>query len=387
MDDPLIWVRAIHFAATLSMAGVVFFLAFVAGPALRAAAGREPAVALVRRRLARIAWCSLALAVVTGVAWLVLLAAQMSERPLAAMWSEDVVRTVLFDTDFGHVWLARSALAALLAMALYPSYFTATRTAQWRRGMALTCAAALVAALAFAGHAAAGTGGEGLIQQGADMLHLLAAAAWVGALVPLAVLLGAAAADRGESSLAMARTATLRFSTLGIVSVATVLATVLLNGWELAGSPAALFGTPYGRLLLAKVALFLLMVAVAAVNRLRLTPRLVHDLDASVRRETLRQLRDNSLIEASVAAVILVIVGVLGTLPPGNEATSRYRAVPYDRFGAGTGTPGIFTRTEPSAVRLVKYRVFQSSPPNAMLVVCRLPWTMRPSFLPCGSIT
>jgi Cu(I)/Ag(I) efflux system protein CusF len=59
----------------------------------------------------------------------------------------------------------------------------------------------------------------------------------------------------------------------------------------------------------------------------------------------------------------------------------------YDRFGAGAGTPGIFTRTEPSVVRLVKNRVFQSSPPNARLVVCGLPWTMRPSFLPLGSMT
>jgi hypothetical protein len=42
--------------------------------------------------------------------------------------------------------------------------------------------------------------------------------------VPLALLLGAAASERSESSLAVARTATLRFSTLGIVSVATVLA-------------------------------------------------------------------------------------------------------------------------------------------------------------------
>ena len=36
----------------------------------------------------------------------------------------------------------------------------------------------------------------------------------------------------------------------------------------------ALIGTEYGRLLLAKVALFLTMVTIAAVNLLRMTPRL-----------------------------------------------------------------------------------------------------------------
>jgi putative copper resistance protein D len=185
------------------------------------------------------------------------------------------------------------------------------------------------------------------------VLHLLAAAAWVGALVPLAVLLGAAAKSRGEPSLAVARQATLRFSAFGIVSVAIVLATGIVNTWELAGSVPALFGADYGRLLLAKIGLFLAMLSVAGVNRLQLTPRLVGETDAAVRQRALRQLRNNSLIEASLAALILLIVGVLGTLPPGNEQTSR-SPPPYDRFAAGTGTPGIFTRTEPSVVRLVK---------------------------------
>jgi len=40
LDDPLIWVRAIHFAATLSVAGVVFFLFFIGEPAFRAADGQ-----------------------------------------------------------------------------------------------------------------------------------------------------------------------------------------------------------------------------------------------------------------------------------------------------------------------------------------------------------
>ena len=385
MDDPLIWVRAIHFAATLSVAGVVFFLFFIGEPAFRAADENEPIAITVHRRLAAIAWFGLALVVLSGVAWLLLRSAQMSERPLSAMWSEDFVSTVLLETDFGNVWLARSVLIAPLAVALYASSFSAAPRSQWKRAAALACAAALVGTLAFAGHAAAGSGVEGTVHESADVLHLLATAAWVGALVPLAVLLGAAANDPSEASLAVARQATLRFSTFGIASVAIVLATGIVNTWELAGSVPALFGTDYGRLLLAKIALFLVMLSVAAVNRLQQTPRLVGETDAAVRQRALRQLRNNSLIEASLAAIILLIVGVLGTLPPGNEQASSY--APYARFAAGTGTPGIFTRTEPSVVRLVKYRVLQSSPPNARLVVCGLPWTMRPSFLPLGSMT
>ena len=116
----------------------------------------------------------------------------------------------------------------LLAAALYPAYFM-RKPSPLRRGVALASAAALVAALALAGHAAAGTGLESLVQESADVLHLLAAASWVGSLVPLALLLGAAASERSESSLAVACTVTLRFSTLGIASVATVLGSGIIN--------------------------------------------------------------------------------------------------------------------------------------------------------------
>jgi len=47
--------------------------------------------------------------------------------------------------------------------------------------------AAAVAALAWAGHAGATQGGQGEIHVVADALHLLAASAWLGALVPLAL--------------------------------------------------------------------------------------------------------------------------------------------------------------------------------------------------------
>jgi copper resistance protein D len=320
LDDLLILVRALHFAATMSVCGVVIFQAFVGEPAFRVVA-IGPMAGLVRCRLAPLAWSSLALAVLSGVAWLIVQSAEMSERPLAALFSEDVLGTVLFDTDFGRVWLARSALIALLAAALYPSYFSAAPLSSWRCGVALTAAAAFVGALAFAGHAAAGTGIESLVQQGADVLHLLGAASWVGALAPLAMVLGATARDRGESSLAIARTATVRFSTLGVLSVATVLVSGIVNTWELAGSVPALIGTDYGRLLLVKIALFLVMLSVAAVNRLRLTPQLVQDKDDFARCNALSQLRTNSLIEAGIGAVILIIVGALGTLPPGKEQT------------------------------------------------------------------
>jgi copper resistance protein D len=314
VSDPLVWARFLHFAATVSLSGLVIFHAFVGGPAL--AAGDAATVRLVAGRLARLAWGSWALAVLTGGAWLVLQTASMGERPLSDLWSDGLVATVLLDTDFGHVWLARLVLVALLAAALWPTHFSVPAPA-WRRGAALLLAAAFAAALAFAGHAAAGDGIEGAIHLTADVLHLIAAAAWVGALVPLALVLAAAKGAAGPSALAVARTATLRFSTLGIASVGTVLATGIVNTYELVGGWAALFGTDYGRLLLVKIALFLAMLAIAAVNRMRLTPRLA--AGGAAAGPALRQLRANALAEAVIGALILFIVAMLGTLPPGRE--------------------------------------------------------------------
>jgi putative copper resistance protein D len=192
-------------------------------------------------------------------------------------------------------------------------------------------AAALVGSLAWAGHAAGGIGVEATVHPIADVLHLVAAAAWVGALIPLALLLSTVTQE--AASLAIARTATLHFSTLGIASVATLLATGLINTWYLAGSVPALVGTDYGRLLLAKIAVFLCMVAIAAFNLLRLTPRIVKIANVTAAQHALGQLRRNAAIETVAGAIVLTIVGVLGTLPPAIHAAHHhpvYGAVPAD---------------------------------------------------------
>jgi putative copper resistance protein D len=77
--------------------------------------------------------------------------------------------------------------------------------------------------------------------------------------------------------------------------------------------------TDYGRLLLLKIALFLIMVAIAAVNRLHLTPRLVQGADSATTADALRQLRRNASLEVAIGAIIIAVVAALGTNPPGFE--------------------------------------------------------------------
>jgi putative copper resistance protein D len=153
-----------------------------------------------------------------------------------------------------------------------------------------------------------------------DILHLVAAAAWVGALAPLALILNLSN-DSVRPLLKISRIATLRFSTLGIISVGMILLTGLNNTWVLAGSIRALTATDYGNLLILKLILFLLMLGLASFNRFKLTPLLVPDNDISAAREAVRRLRRNALLEASLGVLILIVVAVLGTMSPVSEDT------------------------------------------------------------------
>jgi putative copper resistance protein D len=306
LDDPLIWVRALHFAATMMVSGGVLFLIFIAEPAFRAA-GDTQVAACVRPSIAWMARATLAVSVLSGAAWLILLAQRMSEQSMAEVLSQGTLWTVMTETDFGLAWTIRLAIAALLAVALPLSARL--------RGVAITSAAALVGSLAWAGHAAAREGAPGAIHLISDILHLVAAAAWFGALIPLALLL--LAARRVATGLPVAREAVRRFSPLGILSVGTLVASGAINTWMLTGSVEALIGTDYGRLLILKVGLFLVMLSFGAINRVWLSPRTAGAPPAGA--GALRWIERNSLIEALLGAIIIVIVGLLGTLPPGLE--------------------------------------------------------------------
>jgi putative copper resistance protein D len=318
VNDPLIVARAIHFAATLSVAGAVFFQVFIAGPALRTGGDRTRLPTTVRLQLACIAWTGLLLSAISGTAWLVIVAQSMSGANLSDVFSQDVLGTVLLQTGFGQDWIARFVLALLLAGMLF--HFLAPQRVKplWINIVVVALAAGLAGSLAWAGHAVGAEGIEGIVHPAADFVHLVAAAAWVGTLLPLALLLTAAGHD--AASFVIARIAIVRFSNLGIASVATLLVTGSINAWYLAGSIPALTETDYGRLLLLKIALFLVMVAIAAFNRLRLTPQLVHGANGTASADALRRLRRNASLEVAIGAIIIAVVAALGTNPPGFEA-------------------------------------------------------------------
>jgi len=64
VDDPLVYARAVHFAATIAAAGVAFFTVFVTEPALRKTDAGTPLAGIIRRRLAWLGLYAVAMAFV-----------------------------------------------------------------------------------------------------------------------------------------------------------------------------------------------------------------------------------------------------------------------------------------------------------------------------------
>jgi len=82
--DPLMVMRAIHFAATLMVAGGLLFACCVAEPAFRTVADAPArAVQSFRARLSALLSVSLGFAVVSGAGWWLLLAGRIGDQPLS----------------------------------------------------------------------------------------------------------------------------------------------------------------------------------------------------------------------------------------------------------------------------------------------------------------
>jgi copper resistance protein D len=305
--DWLIVVRAVHFAASAMVAGILLFRIVVAAPALRLA---PPAAEIVEVRTLRAAWISLTITAVSGVAWLLLQAPAMSGLSFGEAMTADVIGTVVTQTQFGLIAEIRFALAIALGACLS---FDRYPKARWL-GLALSLC--LVAAIAATGHAGSTEGAAGIVHLAADAMHLVAAAAWIGGILSLALLIGATRRTNPHAWAPLVRDATDRFSTLAILSVSTLLVTGIINSLILVGSLHALLVTKYGQLLMLKIALFAVMLVFAAANRFWLTPRISCLPDKGNELDAVRRLRRNCHIEIALGLAIFAIVGVLGLTHP-----------------------------------------------------------------------
>ncbi|HZB51888.1 MAG TPA: FixH family protein, partial [Mycobacteriales bacterium] len=155
-----------------------------------------------------------------------------------------------------------------------------------------------------------------------DTTHLAAASLWVGG---LAILLFALLPSRQPGELAQALP---RFSRIAMGAVAVLALTGTYQAWREVGPLAALWSTEYGKLLLFKIAGFLLLIGVGNLGRLAVRRRYVVPvahamavsgtgaIDDVERDRMLRRLRRSVGIEVGIAAAVLALTAVLVSTAP-----------------------------------------------------------------------
>jgi len=309
-------VRAVYSLATIVLFGELAFRWWVERAALR----RLPEVAAQawfasRPRFAILA-TALAAALLSSVLWFLAQAQVMSGMPFEAL-SRDTLHGALFDTEFGRVSLVRFGLALAFAIAL--AFLRKEKRNNAMTTLAGVIALGLLSSIAWTGHANGDQGQNRIFHLSSDVMHLLAAGAWLGALPALAFTLFNARRDANGRALELAALATRRFSILGTAAVSTLTLTGIVNAWYTVGSLPALPGTDYGRLLCLKVLLFGAMLALAAMNRFRYTPQILQS--ASYAREAssygvFTRLGVNAMGEIALGIAVVCIVGAMGIATP-----------------------------------------------------------------------
>ncbi|MBV6822828.1 copper homeostasis membrane protein CopD [Pseudomonas sp. PD9R] len=281
MASALVLCRFLHFIVVLMLFG-----AWVFRPLLL---GRETSL---DQSLARISRWLAAVALISGVCWLLLITASMAGAWEAA-FDPATLRLVLGSTFFGQVWRWHLLFSGLLVAVLLSPL-------RAHLPLRVLLGGLLLATLAPVGHGAMLDGVEGRLLILNQLVHLTCVGIWLGGLMLLVMILRRPAGYPINALL-------LRFSGIGYLLVAGLLITGLINVRVLTGAfwPTPLF-TGFALILLIKVALVAVMLGLALFNRLRINDR----------EQRLTTLRKSVIAEWLLGMGAVAAVSLLGTMPP-----------------------------------------------------------------------
>lgn len=281
MTSTMVLCRFLHFTVVLMLFG-----AWVFKPLLL---GRQTLLDPILARVSR--WLA-AVALLSGIAWLLLIAASMAGT-WAAAFDPPTLGLVLGNTFFGQVWRWHLLLNGLLLVLLLTPLHS-------NGPLRLTIGGLLLATLAPVGHGAMLDGLSGQLLILNQIIHLTCVSAWLGGLMLLVMIL------RRPDNHAI-RTTLQRFSGAGYALVAGLVITGLINVRVLTGQfwPTPLL-SGFALILLIKVLLVSAMLGLALFNRLR-----IKDCE-----ERLAALRTSVIIEWLLGIGAVAVVSLLGTMPP-----------------------------------------------------------------------
>lgn len=311
-------VRWLAYLAMMTLFGGFATRLLVLGPAFRAEEV-EAAWDASARRTVGLLRAGVALLLPVLLVALVLQTASMNGVGAAEALAPSLLGRVVTGTGFGTAWLVTtlSAVAVAALAFMVGRGRTAGEKGLWWAG--LLASAAMLVGPSLTGHAmaAAGTHRFAVIS---DWLHLAAGGFWVGGLFHLALAVPAGLARLGvpERGRAVGRVIK-RFTRVAIPSVVVVSLAGLYSSWIHLGGIGALWGTPYGRVLLVKLLLVVPMLLLGAVNGFRYGARLAGAGDEEEKGAAVRGFLRSVRVEAALGVLVLLAAAVLVFVTPGSS--------------------------------------------------------------------
>jgi copper transport protein len=311
------------------------------------------AAAAFARRSRALLLGGVALGVLASAAGLVLQAATAGGTSFWVALDPDTIREVL-GTRFGTVWGLR-VLDLLLLGGL-----VAAAAPLWLLALP---AAFLALTPALGGHAT--TQHPVALLAPLDMVHVVAMSAWVGGLVALVVAVPAATravADPAARTPVLAGPLT-RFSAVALASVGLLVTSGTAQSIVHLRSFGDLLHTAFGRAVLIKIVVLLLLVVLGALNRRRSVPRIRAAAAAGTSLgEAGRVLRATLRAEVALVVVVLGVTAALVSYAP----PSALSAGPYSHT-ARTGPLELQLTVDPAraggnAVHLYVFRASDGAP-------------------------
>jgi copper resistance protein D len=242
------------------------------------------------------AWRLIVAPLVLGCAilWFIFAAAQMAGDPVA-MTDPGMLWRVARQSLFGQIFLLRLGLLILLCEGL---------ALAWRESLVALLSGAALVLISFTGHAAEDSPAHfTAIGATSDGLHLLTGGFWIGGLVLLSRLL----VRRSDDGLAARATAV--FAEWGMIAVAILILTGMLNATTILLGGEGHDATLYLSVLGAKLVLVTAMLGLALFNHFRLLPGLAQ-------RSAVQKLGRNIRIEFALGMAVVGLAALLCLLQP-----------------------------------------------------------------------
>ncbi|MDQ2975231.1 MAG: copper resistance protein CopC/CopD [Acidobacteriota bacterium] len=320
-------VRWLQYLSMMSLVGGSALRLLVLGPALRAdngsvVTGKSDALVLGQRRILFLSWASVVLLLITIFIALVQQASAVFDKTLGESLSPSVLGEVLTKTGYGGAWFLQVGTAFALVIILLLLGLGLRRapakehTAHW--WAALLVGVVLLVAPSWTGHAAAAIKDFRLAVV-TDWLHLVAGAFWVGGLFHLAFTTRPIlrVLDRTKRAGVLHQIVRL-FTKVAIPTVAVLVLAGLYNTWVHVDSFGALWSTAYGRTLLLKLMLVVLMLALGGVNNFhfgkkaaRLSESQEGDVAAQEHSKLEQGFSRSVMLEAAFGVAVLLVTAIL----------------------------------------------------------------------------